>query len=216
MKTRVFAGQHQVARIDRESRRPVRNEIEFRVLEQLTSRDEYDVVIVQDYEKGVMTPAIRSAALLAEVPVAVDPKRLHFFDYGGATLFKPNWKELGDAFVGEAKPTEAWLDIAREKVGAKYLAVTLGANGIFVAGPHGLIHRGAEAREVFDVSGAGDTVLAIYGLALASGVDIVEATELANLAAGIVVSKPGTAVVDPGELASESLRPREAPEEALA
>lgn len=200
VKTRVFAGQHQVARVDREIDREIDPLIENRVVESMTMTGDYDAVIIQDYDKGTLTRKVVEAAFSVGRAV-VDPKRKNFGAYRGATVFKPNAAELREGLGRDVDLTEESMEEARVELGAHNLVVTRGAEGIAVK-PQGrpLYVRSTEAREVYDVSGAGDTVCAIFGLAVAAGVPMEEATELANLAAGVVVSKSGTATVSREEL----------------
>jgi D-beta-D-heptose 7-phosphate kinase/D-beta-D-heptose 1-phosphate adenosyltransferase len=122
--------------------------------------------------------------------------------YEGATVFKPNALELGAALGSHVHAEDdAWLEHARARVGALHLLLTLGEDGMALASPGRATFRiPAVARDVFDVSGAGDTVTAFVAVALAAGASIEEAATLANLAAGIEVGKPGVAVVTPNEL----------------
>jgi D-beta-D-heptose 7-phosphate kinase/D-beta-D-heptose 1-phosphate adenosyltransferase len=165
-----------------------------------------DALVLEDYNKGVLVPAVIRAALEAAaeagIPSVVDPKFRNFMGFAGATVFKPNAHELGAALGQAVRPgDDAWLEAARERTGAEHLLLTLGEDGM------ALCSRGqptfripTRAREVFDVSGAGDTVTAFVALALGAGATLHEAAILANLAAGIEVAKPGVAAVTPGEL----------------
>jgi len=150
-------------------------------------------------------PVIRAgmrAAAAAGVPVVVDPKFRHIFEYRGATVFKPNALELSAALgVPLQAGDDAWLGAARERFGCEHLLVTLGEAGMAVSSGDGSTFRiPALAREVFDVSGAGDTVTACVAVAIAAGASVQEAAVLANLAAAIEVGKPGVATVTPEEL----------------
>ncbi len=206
-KTRVVARHQQVVRFDRERD----DEVEGDCLGALVAAVRAavagaDALVLEDYNKGVLAPAVIRAAIeaadAAGIPSVVDPKFRNFFAYAGATVFKPNAVELGAA-LGEPlrDGDDAWLERARERVGAKHLLLTLGEHGMALktAGEPAL-RIATEAREVYDVSGAGDTVTAFVALALAAGAAIEEAAHLANLAAGIEVAKPGVAVVTPEEL----------------
>ena len=165
-----------------------------------------DALVLEDYNKGTLTAAVIERAMtLAKkrgIPVVVDPKFKHFFAYRGATVFKPNRRELERA-MGAA------LDIDRpdalpqslDKLGVDNLLLTLGAEGMVLVTKDKEISRiPAIAREVFDVSGAGDTVTAWVGTALGAGASVREAARLANYAAGIEVGKLGVATVSPAEV----------------
>ncbi len=164
-----------------------------------------DAVVLEDYDKGVldavMARALIAAAREAGIPVVVDPKQRNFFAYTGATVFKPNRRELESAFGSPFTGEDRDLAAARERIGAEHLLLTLGGEGmVLVSEGEPLGRTPGIAREVFDVSGAGDTVTAWLAAALAAGAGIAEAAWLANLAAGVEVTKQGTATVSPQEL----------------
>jgi rfaE bifunctional protein kinase chain/domain len=206
-KTRVVARHQQVVRYDRERDDEVAGDVAARLcglVEEAVAGA--DALVLEDYNKGVLAPAVIRAALAAArgagIPMVVDPKFRNFFAFAGATVFKPNAVELSAA-LGEplAGGDDGWLEAARTRVGARHLLLTLGEDGMAMCSEGGgTLRVPAVAREVFDVSGAGDTVTAVVALALAAGADAAEAAVLANLAAGIEVGKPGVAVVTPGEL----------------
>jgi D-glycero-beta-D-manno-heptose-7-phosphate kinase len=206
-KTRVVARNQQVVRFDREEDRDLPDGI---VRELCVAANEVvphcDVLVLEDYNKGVLTPevihcAIR-AATAAGVPIVVDPKFRNIFEYQGATVFKPNAHELRSGLgVPVEAHDDAWLERARSRFGCTHLLVTLGEEGMVVhSGPGSTLRVPAVAREVFDVSGAGDTVTAFVAVALAVGATIREAAMLANYAAAIEVGKPGVATVSAEEL----------------
>lgn len=206
-KTRVMARKQQVVRFDHERDDDLPDDCAGELCERLReSLAEADVVILEDYNKGVLTPSvIRTALRVATergIPVVVDPKFRHIFEYRGATLFKPNSFEITSAL---GTPLQAdddeWLEEARLRFGCDHLLVTLGEGGMALRTDDGTTIRvPAVAREVFDVSGAGDTVVACIAVALATGASIREAAVMANHAAGIEVAKPGVATVSPQEL----------------
>ena len=206
-KTRVMARGQQVVRIDEEVEEDVGGRAEEQLLERVDDalRDA-DALLLEDYNKGALTPAVIARALdLARrrgVPVVVDPKYRNFFAYHGATVFKPNRRELEQA-MGAA------LDLAHadalpgvlERLGADNLLLTLGAEGMVLVTRAGAVTRiPTMAREVYDVSGAGDTVTAWVGTALAAGATLGEAARIATYAAGIEVGKAGVATVSPAEV----------------
>ncbi len=207
-KTRVVARGQQVVRIDEESDRPLDagdTEKVWTAVEALLASA--DALVLEDYNKGTLTPSlIRRAIEAAErraIPIVVDPKYHHFFEYRGATVFKPNRRELEAALGAEvnfAVEPEA-LAAARERLGVDHLLVTLGADGMVLSSPNAPPrHIPSRAREVFDVSGAGDTVTAWVAVALAAGATVDEAAYLANYAAGLEVAKAGVATVVPAEV----------------
>jgi rfaE bifunctional protein kinase chain/domain len=206
-KTRVVARHQQVVRFDVERDDEVGEgavvALRAAVREAVAGAD---VLVLQDYNKGVLTGAVIGEALAAAreagIPSVVDPKFRNFFRFQGATLFKPNALEL-ESSLGEPLRArdDGWLEAARERAGAGHLLLTLGEQGMALKSPgEPALRIPARAREVYDVSGAGDTVTAVVALALASGCAPPEAAHLANLAAGVEVQKPGVSVVTLAEL----------------
>lgn len=208
-KTRVIASNQQVLRIDRETKK----EISQTTLERLISfisgvASQVDIVIISDYDKGLVTrQLVRQTVAIARkhgIPVLADPKGLDFTKYSQVSILTPNQKEAGLAAGIDIK-TDQDLFLAGARIMAnadlERLVVTCGKDGMI------LFERDKEpiriaslARQVFDVSGAGDTVISILGLALAAGADFEESAAIANAAAGIVVGKVGTATASPEEL----------------
>lgn len=207
VKTRVMVRHQQVARYDRESDADLSEDEAERVARAIRERmDGVDAVVLEDYNKGVLVPfvirATIEAALAGDKPVVVDPKFRRFFEYAGATVFKPNLVELGAAMREPPQPENSgWLHHTRNELGCEHLLVTLGEEGMALATKDGAYLRvPAVAKSVYDVSGAGDTVTACLAVALSCGATIEEAAVLANHAAGIEVSKAGVATVSPDEL----------------
>jgi D-glycero-beta-D-manno-heptose-7-phosphate kinase len=208
-KTRVVARGQQMLRIDEEIEDPV----SARVMEQLGTMLERalrdaDALLIEDYNKGTLVPqVIERAMTLAKkrsLPIVVDPKFKNFFAYRGATIFKPNRRELElamGAALDLAHPDA--LPDALGKLAVDNLLLTLGGEGMMLVTKDLEITRiPTMAREVFDVSGAGDTVTAWVGAALAAGATVREAAHIANFAAGIEVGKAGVATVSPAEVLS--------------
>lgn len=205
-KTRIVARGQQVVRIDREVTNPLpdpaRAALRDRALAALATAD---ALLLEDYDKGALDVDL-IAALIAEagrrgIPVVVDPKLRHFFDYAGATVFKPNRRELETATGTHYSGEDADLDAVRRRLGVDHLLLTLGAGGMALVSPDAPVALTPSiAREVYDVSGAGDTVTAWVAAALAADATLPEAAWLANLAAGVEVGKRGTATVSPHEL----------------
>lgn len=206
-KSRVVARGQQVIRIDEERESPI--SAEDRALIAAAASDalaDAQVLVFEDYDKGVCTPPLirllLGAALQRGVPVVVDPKIRQFFDYPGATVFKPNRRELAAALgPGTDLQNPVTLTRTRERLDAEHLLVTLGSDGMVLAGPKGLLTRiPARAREVFDISGAGDTVTAWVAMGIAAGGDMLTVARLAAAAAGVVVGKRGVATVTAAEV----------------
>ena len=212
IKTRVIGQQQQMLRIDREEPGALGGGAISDLCARLDSLlGEAKAVVVSDYAKGVIGPEVmtelRARCKAKDLPWIVDPKPAHKALYEGATLMTPNRKEL-EALSGMAAGSDAEVASAatrlREALSLKGLLVTRSEKGMALLAPDG-DHREpwlipTEAREVFDVSGAGDTVVAAFAASVASGADWREAAMLANAAAGVVVAKVGTATVTPGEL----------------
>jgi D-beta-D-heptose 7-phosphate kinase/D-beta-D-heptose 1-phosphate adenosyltransferase len=214
LKTRVMArGQHML-RIDRETRAPLDARLERLVVAAVRkAKRDAAAIVCSDYDKGVLTSRVFRAVV--EGPgkpfVAVDPKSRNFRKYRGADLLTPNEKELADATAGyggsmrEAGVTRRATSVMRE-LGFKAVLVTRGSSGmdLFESGLRTIrrTHIPALQRhEVFDVTGAGDTVAAVLTMAVATGLPLAESARMANAAAGIVVGMVGTAVADPDALA---------------
>ncbi len=209
VKTRMIARQQQMLRLDEEKVGPPTTEEAAGLLAALDGAlPDSDVVLLSDYAKGVLTgelpQRIIAAAKRAGKRVVVDPKGRNFGRYRGADLVTPNLAELrlasGAECEGDAGVVEAARDLlTRHEIGA--IIVTRSEQGMSVVTADDVTHLPTMAREVFDVSGAGDTVAAMLACALARGASLPDAARLANAAAGIVVGKQGTAQVTPGELA---------------
>lgn len=207
-KTRIVARTQQLLRLDIESREaPPPVDAERLAVRALELVKKVHAVILSDYAKGVLTDdlcaaIIRTARTLG-IPVLVDPKTKDLSKYSGATTICPNLNELSAATGVPAYDTDRLLAAARvqmEEHDFKFLTVTMSEKGITVLGPEGDYHSPARAREVYDVSGAGDTVIATLAAALAGGLETQTAVDLANLAAGIVVGKIGTVPIAQHEL----------------
>ena len=208
-KTRMISGVQQVLRVDFEVSRPISDELATRILAELSARiAQAGAVILSDYGKGVLTPRVLAGAIeLAQrhgVPVLVDPKGSDYTRYRGATLITPNRKEAEEALGRKLSDRSEWPRAAQDLIAIADLqaaVVTLGAQGMFLMNCSGeSVHVPTFAREVFDVTGAGDTVISHLALYIAAGLDLPTAVHLANHAAGIVVAKPGAASVTRGEL----------------
>lgn len=211
IKTRVIGQQQQMLRIDREEARALGGAAIADLCERLEAFiGGVDALIVSDYAKGVIGPEVMDEVRRAcgsRIPWIVDPKPAHRALYRGATLMTPNTKETSE-LAGLPAKTDAEVTAAGralvEGLGLQGLLITRSERGMALFAPDA-DHREpwiipTEAREVFDVSGAGDTVIAAFSACVASGADWKEAAMLANAAAGVVVAKVGTATVTPQEL----------------
>jgi rfaE bifunctional protein kinase chain/domain len=213
VKTRIIAHSQQVVRADRESRAPISSEIEARVSGNFCHEIESaDAIVVSDYGKGLLTmellghtlPAARERGLI----VCLDPKMRSFAHYQPVTVITPNNQEAANASGISIDDEQSLAEAGRRLLGSidtRAVLITRGEEGMALftgGGADGaeVTHIPTVAREVYDVTGAGDTVIATLALALASGASLEEAAVLANHAAGVVVGKVGTASVTPAEL----------------
>jgi D-beta-D-heptose 7-phosphate kinase/D-beta-D-heptose 1-phosphate adenosyltransferase len=207
-KTRIIAHSQLVVRADRESRVPVTAKVEDQIISCLKEAlKEADAFVVSDYDKGVVTPRIlREILPLAyeHVPVLIDPKLRNFNSYRPATLVTPNHLEalrMSDSEDHSDDGSHTAAKVIREKLGCDAVLITRGDRGMMLLEADGRpVYVETAAREVYDVTGAGDTVIAALACALACGATMVEAAAFANRAAGIVVGKVGTATVSGDEL----------------
>ena len=206
-KTRVVARGQQVVRVDEEVDADLVG-AEVAALNAAVDRAvaDADALVLEDYNKGVLIESVIRRAVQAanarRIPVVVDPKYRNFFAYRGATVFKPNRREL-EAALGAAVDLDhpEALPAVLTRLGADRLLLTLSERGMALIEPDGAIHRiPTTARDVYDVVGAGDTVTAWLAAMLAAGATPLEAAVIANYAAGVEVGKAGAATVVPGEI----------------
>lgn len=215
LKTRILAKNQQLLRVDRESTQELSAKEEQHLLERcrsLINEEQIDVLVFQDYNKGVLTPfAIHELISLANfknIPVAVDPKYANFFEYRQVALFKPNLAEVNAIVPFEVNgKEESQLEKAatyiREKLNNYFTLITLSDKGIYLNTPEGGIIIPTEKRNIADVSGAGDTVLSVVALGLTSLWSIQEVVNIANYAGGIVCEKVGVVPIDKEQLIAE-------------
>lgn len=212
-KTRVTAERQQILRLDREDGAPVSETVERRLLDRLKKAvPRADVVLMSDYAKGLLTDRVRRLVLetarRSGIPAIVDPKLPDLRAYRGATILKPN---AGETAAAWGRPITSRADV--ERAGRKLrrqaqcdaLIVTRGPQptSVFETGKK-VAHVPTLAREVYDLSGAGDTMLALLGVGLAGGASFLEAVHLANVASGIVVGKVGTARAEKAEILAQA------------
>ena len=209
VKTRYVADGQQVMRADRESRTPLAPAVERRVLDDyIAALRDADAVVLSDYAKGVLSDSMARAAIdaarSAGKTVIVDPKAKNLVRYRGASILTPNRLELQQAYGGECVTDDEIAAAAMSMMGqdvCDVMVVTRGKDGMsIICRDRAAVHLPTSARQVFDVSGAGDTVVATLSLGLAAGGEVVQACTLANMAAGLVVGKRGTATVTSGEV----------------
>lgn len=211
-KTRIIANSQQVVRLDIEKTHPLSSEVEKQLLDwcekQIVSADS---CILSDYNKGVVTPSFSQSFIRmardAKKPVVVDPKGIDYSKYRGASIIKPNLHEAQEAIHHRIRSEEDILEVGRRLLSIledSAILLTRGAQGMSLfLEKEKVIHIPTVARHVFDVTGAGDTVVSVMAMALACGADLEDSARLANHAAGIVVGKVGTAAVRLDELLEE-------------
>ena len=209
VKTRIIAHSQHLVRLDEESTGNTLPETESALLERVGARLPHcDVVVLSDYAKGVLTNTLVQAVIqlsrAASKPVVVDPKGVHYDRYAGANVVTPNRSEAAKALGLDGPGSNSTSSLGVRLLAAlpvEALLITEGEAGMTLfERDNEPVHVSSIARHVYDVSGAGDTVIAVCTLALAAGADYYEAAELANYAAGVVVGKMGTATCTPDEL----------------
>lgn len=220
LKTRFLAKHQQLLRHDKESSKALSAAIEGKIFDTLCNlikTDKIDAVILQDYNKGVLTSSLISKVVAFckenKVSTVVDPKKHNLEAYTGTTLFKPNLREIGDAFGLSLSESNVDFELLHKiggelkgKLHLDYLCITLGAHGMYVINKaNEAKHIPTRARAVADVCGAGDTVVSTLTLAMAANMPIEEAAKLANLAGGQVCEKIGVVAVDKEQLIGEWL-----------
>jgi D-beta-D-heptose 7-phosphate kinase/D-beta-D-heptose 1-phosphate adenosyltransferase len=208
-KTRILSdAHHQLLRLDRDGDRNAYVAATPALLGEILTRiDSHQAVVLADYEKGVITPALTRAVIdrcrETNRPCVIDPKKLDFSVYAGATLLTPNLLEaeraLGRPIVGDDDAARAAEEL-RHDLALDAMLITRGPEGMTLSTPEGITHVPARTRAVADVTGAGDTVVSVLAAALGSGWKLPDACRLAAVAAGIAVSHPGTYVVQANEL----------------
>ncbi|MCA1932824.1 MAG: D-glycero-beta-D-manno-heptose-7-phosphate kinase [Calditerrivibrio sp.] len=208
IKTRVIAGSQQVVRIDREVSHNLTDKKTEKVLKYIEDNlENFDGIIISDYAKGIITKKLikklTDLCLKQNKIITVDPKIENFFYYKGVTTLTPNNKEASTASGIEIKDERSLIKCGKyilNKLKSKSLIITRGPDGMTLFQDEKIETLPAMAKEVFDVTGAGDTVIAILTAALSSGIPLRESAIISNIAAGIVVGKVGTATVTQDEL----------------
>lgn len=209
LKTRIIAHNQQVVRADRESRRQIGSEIEDRIVERFqVEAVSADALVVSDYSKGLLTASLLSRVLTDArergLTVCLDPKMRNLTSYQPVTVITPNHQEAAEAAGIAIEDAESLIEAGCRILGSidcRAVLITRGEEGMTLFNGDGRVtHIPTVAREVYDVTGAGDTAIATLTLALAAGASFEEAAVLANHAAGVVVGKLGTATVSGAEL----------------
>jgi len=214
IKSRVLAGAHQLLRIDQETTEYLTPEEEKLLLEKLTeyfAQNKVDALVFQDYNKGILTPQIilsliEKTAKLG-IPSLVDPKKKNFWEYKGATVFKPNLREINDQLELKVRPVNDDLKRASkeitERLQNKFTVITLSEHGIFGTSSKENFLIPSKKRKIADVCGAGDSVISILAVAFGAGINFEESLKLANIGGGQVCEYPGVVPVDFNNLLDE-------------
>lgn len=218
VKTRVIGNNHQLLRVDSETETPLNtNETDllFNAISKLITTEKIDVVIFEDYDKGVITKELITKVVelcnQEHIPTAVDPKKKNFLNYQQVSLFKPNLKELKEGLNIEVKANQPSslnnaLKILHEKIQPKATLITLSEHGMMLYTPEAQHHVAAHLRNIADVSGAGDTVISVASLCLALNQPPQLIAEIANLAGGLVCEKVGVVPINKALLLKETIK----------
>jgi D-beta-D-heptose 7-phosphate kinase / D-beta-D-heptose 1-phosphate adenosyltransferase len=222
-KTRVMCDNHQIVRLDEESSLPVADNISSQLFDKVVTLldEKVDAVILSDYAKGVFSAAFTKSVIKEcssrDIPTLVDPKRADYSPYAGATCVTPNLKEFKMALSAMSIADEE-LSLAgpslRKRLDSKALLITQGAHGMTLVTAEHSHHFPALVEEVFDVSGAGDTVIATVAVGLAAGLDLVSAVKLSNFAASVVVRRAGTTPIHWDDLRSVIFQDKQSSDQA--
>lgn len=201
VKLRLMVGKRHIARVSMEDKIQIGEDLELKCMSFFEGR--YDAILISDYDKGMLTPHISKNVIRysknTDTICLVDPRPRNILNYRGAGLVGPNLKEAKEIVGGLDNYKEIGKAL-KQKVDCRYALVTCGEEGMFCYNDNGLHHVPTAAKAVYDVSGAGDTVMASMALALSSGYSIERSMDIANHAAGIVVGKIGTATCSVDEL----------------
>ncbi|MDP3466735.1 MAG: bifunctional ADP-heptose synthase [Daejeonella sp.] len=216
VKTRIIAHNQQIVRVDEETDENIseaETELMIEMIKNNLSEQKIDAIIFEDYDKGLITEKlIHETVKLANqkgIITVVDPKKRNFLFYKGVHLFKPNLKELEDGLKIAIDPSKAVqvenaISKLKTQLGARAVMLTLSEKGVYISSEQGQRHIPAHKRDIADVSGAGDTVIATATLCLAAGLNEFKASEIANLAGGLVCEHVGVVPVDKARLLEES------------
>lgn len=216
VKTRIIAHNQQIVRVDAETEDDLNDSDTISVFERIKhiiSGHKIDAIIFEDYDKGLITEKLISQTVeLAQsqgIITVVDPKKRNFEAYKGVNLFKPNLKELKEGLKIDLDPkniqqVEEAVESLKRLLGAKSVMLTLSENGVYISSENGKELIKAHKRDIADVSGAGDTVIATAALCLAAGLNELKTAEIANLAGGLVCEHVGVVPIDKGRLMREA------------
>lgn len=215
IKTRIICGSQHMLRVDDEVDTEIdekSSEILVEKVEKIIAKQKIDLIIFEDYDKGVLNPKFISKVIKIakknSIFTAVDPKKRNFNSYNGVDLFKPNFKEFCEGTNSEISKTDL-KEIAKsaqkflESSAISTLLLTLSEHGVFISDIKNNFHFPAERRLIADVSGAGDTAISVAGLLLSAGASLSEIASISNIAGGLVCEKSGVVPIEPEELQNE-------------
>ncbi|HOE38410.1 MAG TPA: PfkB family carbohydrate kinase [Bacteroidales bacterium] len=215
IKTRIICGSQHMLRVDDEVDTEIdekSSEILVEKVEKIIAKQKIDLIIFEDYDKGVLNPKFISKVIKIakknSIFTAVDPKKRNFNSYNGVDLFKPNFKEFCEGTKSEISKTNL-KEVAKsaqkflESSSINTLLLTLSEHGVFISDVKNNFHFPAERRLIADVSGAGDTVISVAGLLLSAGASLSEIASISNIAGGLVCEKSGVVPIEPEELQNE-------------
>jgi rfaE bifunctional protein kinase chain/domain len=214
IKHRVISGSHHMLRVDQETDKEITGNEKKKLIEKIDSLlKDADVVIFEDYDKGVLNEEVISIVIAKakekNIPTVVDPKKRNFLHYKGASLFKPNKKEMKeglkiDSDLNDLKDIEKSVQLLKEQMLLEAVLITLSENGVYIQSEKEKIHLPAHIRKISDVSGAGDTVVSTAALCLALGLSSKLIAALSNLSGGLVCEQVGVVPIVKGKLLEEA------------
>jgi rfaE bifunctional protein kinase chain/domain len=216
IKHRIISGSHHMLRVDQETDKEITATEKKKLIEKIISLlPGIHVIIFEDYDKGVLNEEVISTVIKAakarNIPTIVDPKKRNFLHYHGATLFKPNKKELKeglkiDSDLSDLKEVEKSVELLKAKMQLEGVLITLSEQGVYIHDSKEKIHLPAHVRKISDVSGAGDTVVSTAALCLALGLPAKSIAGLSNLAGGLVCEQVGVVPIEKNKLLEEAKR----------
>lgn len=218
VKTRVISQHQHLLRVDRETDKPLSSEIETKFISHILAvlaENNISAIVFEDYDKGSITPnvikAVVDEANKKGIPTLVDPKKRNFGAYDNVTLFKPNFKELVEGLKVEASKTDPEslnkaAGVLHKSKGVSQVMITLSEAGVYISNQNEYKVIPAHIRDIADVSGAGDTVISVASLCLASGLDPFRTAAIANTAGGLVCEKVGVVPIEKEKLKDEVVK----------